>query len=135
MSVFSNSLIFRNAYKLVPLLVLGYGLSKGVGRGKSLFSFSSAISVQTEVNNIARRIQQTSMMGDPVPTPETFAEFVHANFQQTEGVNRDQAIDFWGQPYVLTIDGAVARVISAGPDRKLGTADDIVAEARLVPAL
>lgn len=128
---FKDSIIFRNAYKLVPLLVLAYGLSKGIGRGKSLGNFSYAVTVQSEVNNIARRIRQDSAMGDKIPTAEEFPDWIRSNFRKKEGIHRDQAIDLWGNPYGLSIDGAMAKVISAGADKKLGTADDIVADAQI----
>lgn len=129
--ILRDSIIVRNAYKLIPLLVLVWGLSRGLGKSKSLFSFSYAVAVQNEVNNIARRMGQDALTGMELPSPEKFADYIHGNFARQEGVNRDQAIDMWGNPYTLVYDGGVARVISAGPDKKLGTPDDIVAEAKL----
>lgn len=126
-----DSIIARNAYKLIPLLLLAAGLSKGLGRGKSLFNFSYAVSVQAEINDYARRIQNDSAIGEPVPAPETFGDWLRKNFHKADDVHRDQGVDLWGTPYVLRMTAEGARIISAGPDKIYDTADDLVANARL----
>ena len=131
-AIIRESIIVRNAYKLVPLIVLAIGLSKGVGKSKSLFHFNYAVAVQSEVNAIARRITQDALTGMTVPTPEDFVTYIHNNFRKQESISRDQAVDLWGTPYSLSVEGGVGRVASAGPDKKPGTSDDLVAEARLV---
>jgi hypothetical protein len=42
-----------------------------------------------------------------------------------EGYGRDQGKDPWHQPYVMRCDASGFEVISGGPDRRVGTADDL----------
>ena len=39
--------------------------------------------------------------------------------------------DGWGMPYEFEHSGSVIRLISGGPDRKIGTHDDIIAIAQM----
>ena len=59
------------------------------------------------------------------PKPERFDQWLAVTFKSS--VDRDLAIDHWGTPFFYDTDDDLNRysLISAGPDRTLGTADDM----------
>lgn len=114
--------------KVLPIVILGAGLIKGVGKTKSLFHVSRSMAVQTEVNLIARALKLEAFEGPLPETPEAFAEFVRKHISSAAGITRDPSIDMWGTPYALVASARGARVFSLGPDKQPNTDDDVVAE-------
>lgn len=118
--------------KTLPVLILGAGLIKGIGKSKSLFHVSRSMAAQTEVNLIAKTLRLHTLEGEPAPqTEEEFAQFLRENLKLPDTVKRDPALDMWGSPYVFDQGAARARVLSLGPDKALNTTDDVVAELAL----
>ena len=72
------------------------------------------------VNEIAKAILTQTDMDRPPPTSRTFGEFLQHRYA-SEAAARDS----WGTPYYLRRSHRSITVGSAGPDRKVGTADDI----------
>lgn len=48
-----------------------------------------------------------------------------AGLAELQGYGRDEGKDPWHQPYVMRCDASGFEVISRGPDRRIGTADDL----------
>ena len=61
-----------------------------------------------------------------LPRQEDFGRWLEATFKTS--VDRDLAIDHWGTPYVYEVNEELNRyrLISAGPDMEVGTADDLM---------
>lgn len=119
--------------KVLPIVILGVGLIKGVGKTKSLFHVSRSMAVQTEVNQIARTLKLEALGADSdsstLPsTPEEFSNFIRAHVSAAANTTRDPSVDMWGTPYALVSSADGARVLSLGPDKQQNTADDVVAE-------
>jgi hypothetical protein len=96
---------------------------------------------QTAVENMSRMIKQYGQMfgGNPVGNNAEFAKQLggdnpkHINFINSEaGMRLDgngQLVDPWGTPYFFhQISGSDTEVRSAGPDKVMYTADDIVVQ-------
>jgi hypothetical protein len=94
---------------------------------------------ETVLQNVGKAVHLYGQMfdGNPVGTnPEITSELggnnpKHANFispQQGMRVNGSgELVDAWGTPYFFhQISGTETEIHSAGPDRKMWTADDIV---------
>jgi hypothetical protein len=93
----------------------------------------------TVVQNVSRAIRQYGEMfgGNPVGNNEEITAELsgknpkHINFISTDAGMRvndnGELVDPWGTPYFFhQLSGADTEIHSAGPDRKLWTADDIV---------
>lgn len=48
-----------------------------------------------------------------------------SGLSELDGYGRDQGKDPWHQPYVMRCDPSGFEVISGGPDRRVGTTDDL----------
>ena len=99
----------------------------------------TTIPPETAVQNMSRAIHQYGQMfgGNPVGTNPEFAKQLggdnpkHINFISTDaGMRLDgdgDLVDPWGTPYFFhQISGSDTEVRSAGPDKIMWTADDIV---------
>ena len=99
----------------------------------------SAIPPETVVENMSRAIRQYGQMfgGNPVGTNPEFAKQLggdnpkHINFISADAGMRLDAngnlVDPWGTPYFFhQISGSDTEVRSAGPDKIMYTADDII---------
>ncbi len=82
-------------------------------------------SAASQVEEIARILEAEVAQGGDLPTRLTFPEFLQAKFPDPE-----KTVDPWGTPYYIQNELYAARVGSAGPDRQVGTEDDI--RSRLV---
>jgi len=101
----------------------------------------TTIPPETAVQNMSRAIHQYGQMfgGNPVGTNPEFAKQLggdnpkHINFISTDAGMRLDAdgdlVDPWGTPYFFhQISGSDTEVRSAGPDKIMWTADDIVVQ-------
>ncbi|HEU5208130.1 MAG TPA: hypothetical protein VFU06_01860 [Longimicrobiales bacterium] len=124
---------------LVILIVLGFAWSVPAGRerirdvlqpvGEQLEPVLNwaldpmrRAGARRELDFILRAIENERQMGRPFPNPATFHEWVGSS---VDALN--DGLDPWGQPYTLEVSRQTATVVSAGPDRTRGTADDVKA--------
>lgn len=119
--------------KLIPVLIVSGGLYKNQDKFKKILDFYTIAGVQIEMSNICKVIQLDSIDGEaPSDDPARFAEFIRQNIKSQNGSgNRDFSKDMWGSSYKLELKKRVATVVSAGPDKKFGTEDDIRASTDL----
>lgn len=75
---------------------------------------------------ILREIENQRQMGHGLPDPGAFHEWVMTHVESVE-----DGLDPWGQPFYLEVGRQHFVVGSAGPDRTVGTADDIRDTKRL----
>ena len=73
-----------------------------------------------EAQFILREIENQRQMGRGYPSPRGFYDWVRANVESVE-----DGVDPWGEPYYLEMTRQHVIVGSPGPDRALGTEDDI----------
>ncbi len=73
------------------------------------------------LDEITRLLEAEIANGRPLPTRQTFSQFVERAF-----FSESSARDPWGTPYFLQIETFRVHAGSAGPDRKIGTADDLL---------
>ena len=76
--------------------------------------------VRRELDFIMRAIETHRQTGRGFPNPATFSEWVASSVDAVH-----DGLDPWGQPYTLEVSRETVTVISAGPDRVRGTADDV----------
>ena len=74
---------------------------------------------KNRVNAITRVLVREKAQSTEVPRPQDFQKFL------TDREGAEAALDPWGQPYFLYRERRTFRVSSAGPDRRVNTADDI----------
>ena len=112
---------------MLPLLIATGGAYKNQDKIKQALNFFTVASVQVEMSNICKVIKLDSIDGEiPSEDPEKFAAFIRANIKAQNGAEgRDFSKDMWNTPYRLEIKKRVATVISAGPDQKFNTKDDV----------
>ena len=115
--------------KIMPMLIVSLGVYKGAGKFAPLLQLTETTVVQHEVNEIAQFVYLDSI-DEQVPDPQNFAAYVRDKMKVRSG-SRDTSVDLWGMPYQLIRDEMNLNVVSNGPDRVLGTADDIVARVNL----
>ena len=60
-----------------------------------------------------------------------FRAFIKKSVRNGKDLKSDPSVDEWGMPFHYERHGAVFKVISAGPDRKFGTKDDIVQQEEI----
>ena len=93
---------------------------------EKMLSTTKVVAVQSEVNNIGQMVYLEIINEQPVK-PAEFADYLRKNMRTKGKVVRDTALDVWETPYGLAYDEKNHRVyvISAGPDKKYNTDDDI----------
>lgn len=74
------------------------------------------------VDRLAFEVGREAARRGEEPTPWDFQRVLRRMY----GSRHDARLDPWGTPYSLRSAGGRFRVLSAGPDRRRGTADDIV---------
>jgi hypothetical protein len=80
-----------------------------------------------EAQFILREIENQRQMGRGYPAPGGFQDWVRTTVESV-----DDGLDPWGEPYYLEMTRQHVIVGSAGPDRAIGTADDI-RDAQSIP--
>lgn len=88
------------------------------------FQITEVVSVQSEVNSIAKFVY-TDSFDDSIPAPDHFSAYIRARMHARE--KRDSAKDFWGTEYKLEVNPQKILIRSAGPDKTYQNTDDIVA--------
>jgi hypothetical protein len=110
----------RFATAAVVLTGLILPMQAGCARGCDMFHVSNEELTTTEARAVAfaaYRYRETVDSGT-CPTVDQL-------FDKKE-LGPDQRYDRWNSPFAITCSGARIDAISAGPDRRLGTRDDIV---------
>jgi hypothetical protein len=109
--------------RLLPLILVLYGIYKGLEKAKPLIHVFERFTVEVEVTNIIR-FMQTDAVGSELPTPEAFEGYLKKHVK-TAIPGRDTSLDYWGTPFKLEIHERIVIISSAGPDKQFGTEDDI----------
>lgn len=119
--------------KLLPLLIATGGVIKNKDKFLQLLDYSKVAAVQIEMSNICKVIRLDSIEGNiPDVQPEQFAAYIRKNITaQTKEISRDFSKDVWSVSYRLEVKNRVVTVLSAGPDKKFETSDDIRASTDL----
>lgn len=78
-------------------------------------------SVRSRVSEIARKIETEQAADRRVPLPGPIDDFVSRHYRQ-----KDSNLDPWGVSFHLVRTSEGLRVASAGRDRQIHTADDVL---------
>jgi hypothetical protein len=117
--------------KLIPMVIMGVGLQQGLKNAEPLLDYTRIFAVQTEINSISQIIHLESLDGQRLD-PSQFEGFLKKHMSvQGKDATRDVSKDIWGSSYKLEVRDNFATVISAGPDKKFGTNDDVRGSTRL----
>ena len=92
-----------------------------------LINFAKTILVKYELSAMARTITVKAIGKNIVPTPATFRQYLRETMQSS----RDPSLDMWDTPYVFQRKGKIGIITSCGPDKKCGTADDLLTKVDL----
>jgi hypothetical protein len=124
-------------FKLIPAATLAFG---GVANKdkiemqiRKVTDLARIVGVQQEVNSIAKMIYLDSLE-DNVITENQFIDYVKTHMRSKAGTHRsDTSKDLWGTVYRLEMnkDARSFKVLSAGPDKQVGSGDDIFAGYKL----
>lgn len=118
--------------KLMPVVTIAGGAAASSPQIKAqiekITNTTKVVGVQTEVNNIAQMVY-LEIINETMVKPEEFTTYLRKNMRMKNGIQRDTALDMWGTPYGLAYDTKANKlyVISAGPDLKYNSDDDIYA--------
>lgn len=120
-------------YFLIALLVFGVAVALVPDLRERVMP-----TVQSKVNSQRREaanirigeiVALAESKGGQLPAPKGFKAFVDRGLPN----QRNAGTDPWGTPYYLKRDKFNFRVGSAGPDKVVGTEDDIVSKATPLP--
>jgi hypothetical protein len=115
--------------KLLPLLTigyLGYLNSDLLDKGMAMInSVQNDATVNIEFSNMARGLRAYYVETNTLPF-NNFSQWLEENMTQEGGrKTRDKTKDMWGTSYKLEPRPNGFAILSAGPDRKWGTPDDL----------
>lgn len=124
-----------NLFRLLPLAALGYVCSANSGvLKKNLRAFEQSMdilgAVQTtassvEMSEIARAVRMYHLESNTLPL-DHFEAFLKEHMTQASGKRtRDPSRDLWNTPFRIAKTRDGFKILSAGPDKKWGTADDV----------
>ena len=127
--------------RLLPIAAIGYVCYANADvLKKNLRAFEKSVdilgTVQTtasgvEMNEIARAVRMHYLETNRLPT-DNFSAFLRESMAQAGGKRtRDPSADLWGTAFRIEKTPKGFRVLSAGPDRKWGTPDDLAAGSTL----
>lgn len=117
--------VLRLLFKLAPLLVLLYAFRSGTASAVALVAdmknWIGAGLAHLEMSRIGSALE--SEYGFSGRFPGDFPAFLRETLERP---GSDPALDRWGTPLELLVEGGHYEIVSWGPDATLGTADDIV---------
>lgn len=127
--------------RLLPIAAIGYVCYANADvLKKNLRAFEKSVdilgTVQTtasgvEMNEIARAVKMHYLETGRLPLND-FSAFLRESMTQASGKRtRDPAADLWGTPFRIERTPKGFRILSAGPDRKWNTPDDLAAGSLL----
>jgi hypothetical protein len=116
--------------KWMPLLTIAAGSTAAADKLKPVLDYSRVVAVQVEVNEIGKMLALDRVTDGAIVSPDAFPDYLRQHMRASSSSPkgsqvRDLAQDQWGSPYKLETGTSKAKVLSAGPDRRFGTGDDI----------
>jgi hypothetical protein len=113
--------------KALPALVAAGGIYASMQESNPLIDYAKVALTQYEISTISRFVVYNAIGKNKVPTPQNFRQYLRETMQSS----RDPSLDYWDQPYIMQRKGKTVIILSSGPDKKRGTADDIKQEFSL----
>jgi hypothetical protein len=117
--------------RLLPAAVMTAGLYKGMDKFKPLLESANVVRAQMELRSINQLLTAEALTEKTVE-PSAFPAYLRRNLVlQASDQQRDTSLDPWGNVYQLRIEPGRWIVVSAGPDKEMGTPDDLQTSVRL----
>jgi hypothetical protein len=114
--------------KLIPVLLLIYLIDVNARHFHEIVGQLNAwwgtAQTRMEMGAIAAALDAEFASTERYPEPKDFKDFVR-HWVRPHGRDRDPYHDRWGQPFQLRVEHTYYEILSCGPDRLCGTADDI----------
>lgn len=117
--------------KLMPMGIVAGGVATSQEKFEPLVHYVQTVMVEFEMSSVGKCLKLDSIDGSALPNQSQFADYIRKNMDVKEGSKRDPSTDLWGQPYKIFYKEEIASIVSAGPDLKFETADDVVHQERL----
>ncbi len=129
--------LIRLAIKILPLITLYKGITSGGARMKPLLDMVKVTLTQYEVAEVTKLVVHDYKESNGLlVAPSDFQAFVQDKFHSQYSVvareltgdkNHNLSRDIWGIPFTMIPNQDVTniKITSAGPDKKLGSKDDI----------
>jgi hypothetical protein len=86
------------------------------------------IQAENHLSRTSRALVLLRNQGRPPPAPQDLARFMARNDGPPDG------LDPWGMPYQIVLEPDSVAIMSAGPDRTMGTEHDLVVKLRFPSA-
>jgi hypothetical protein len=99
----------------------GWTAERMAGPLSPVSNWYKRIRAEAELDKAARLMVGQRNQGVRLPAPEGVSEFLHRNEIAVQG------LDPWGTPYLMVQEADSVALISAGPDGRYETQDDLVA--------
>jgi hypothetical protein len=119
--------------KLVPLVVMG-GIAAHSGgaikeRMAGAMGVADKVVTRQRMTAIIEAATVHAAAGEPVEvgSPRAFKVFVKKAVRIKGNAKADASVDQWGTPLKCELKGQLIALVSAGPDKKFGSKDDIKA--------
>jgi hypothetical protein len=121
---------------LIPLVVLGAVGVHGVGavkeRVRGAVGAKEKLITKQHMAQVLAAVELRSATGEEISfkTDADVQRFIRSAVR-VQGSSQDLSKDEWGTPYHGKTTGNGLTLLSAGPDRAFGTADDVTATQKL----
>lgn len=118
--------------RLIPLVVLGgVGVHSGGAvkdRLSSVMGVSEKVVTKQRMISITESVRLRLVTDDDLNfnSDAAFRKFVRKSIRIKGNDKADSSLDMWGTPFKGKLTQRGLTISSAGPDKKFGTADDIV---------
>jgi len=118
--------------RFIPLVMLGgVGVHGGAAvkdRVSSVFGVGEKVVTKQRMISVmeSARLQLASGEELNFRTDAAFRRFVRKNIRIKGNDKADPSVDMWGTPFKGKLSARGLTISAAGPDKKFGTADDIV---------
>lgn len=110
---------------LVALLsVLGCGKSESEKANEKADLEARIVTCKTTITQIEQAVQIYAMRHSK-KLPSVIEDLTNGTDDNPGLLKKESIIDIWGTPYAYSPSGNSFKITSAGPDRRLGTKDDI----------
>ncbi len=117
--------------RVLPVAVFAAGVYKGGDKLKPLLDSVKVVRAQMELRSINTVLTVDALSGRRIE-PGDFQEYLRRDLRVPDGQDeRDTSLDPWGMPYQIRYEPTRIVIISAGPDAKVGTSDDLLSSVRL----
>jgi hypothetical protein len=118
------TLLIRFIWRLLPLLVILYGLRHGTAQARKAFKAAQDVVLVTISGsdlNSAKSVIELQFI-DGTPPPDDIVKFMRKNVRSRR---HDVGVDPWGTEYKSSYDGRNLTIYSCGPDTVCGNSDDL----------